>query len=207
MSEAPNFQAEMRRLLRDRALDAARDLVCSDGWGAVNMSRVADAVGVSRPVLYKEFGAKRGLAEALVEREAGEFLAEVVACLAVHPADPAAGMADAAEHTLRTGADNALIKAILAGGRGTDAGLLPLLATDPEPVLARAIEAIRAAIRAQYRDLDLGEPDLVSAIEVIVRLTLSHLLQPYGTVEHAAAQIRRVAYEFLGSPGGFVPEG
>src|SRR5271166_3307925 len=67
MSEAPNFQAEVRQLLRARVLDAAYALVCAEGWQAVNMSSIAATVGISRQVLYKEIGAKQALGQALVQ--------------------------------------------------------------------------------------------------------------------------------------------
>lgn len=195
MPEPPSFHAEMRQLLRERTLDTARTLVCAEGWGAVNMSRVAKEVGISRPVLYKEIGTRRSLAEALIEREADEFLRGVVNCLAAQPSDPVAGLVDAAEFTLHSGTDNALLKAILSGERGD--GLLPLLATEPEPVLARAIEVLYAAVRAQYGLPALDEPRLRSAVEVVVRIVLSHLFQPLGTVDHATEQIRQIAASLL----------
>ena len=78
MAPAPNFQAEMRAVLRNRSLDAARNTVCTEGWDAVSMSRIAKEVGISRPVLYKEIGTKKELAVALVEREVDFFLTGVV---------------------------------------------------------------------------------------------------------------------------------
>lgn len=47
--EAPNFQSEMRQLLRDRIIDAGRRILVTEGWGAVNMSRLAKEVGVVSP--------------------------------------------------------------------------------------------------------------------------------------------------------------
>ena len=196
----PNFQAEMRQLLRDRALDAARDLACSDGWSAVNMSRIASEIGVSRPVLYKEIGTRQALGEALVSRETDMFLAGVVDCLAVNPDDPIEGIARAVEFTLQTAADNTLIKTILAGERGADSGLLPLLATQPAPVLIRAIDALSLSLRARYPLLHLDDAGLDELTEVVVRLTLSHMMQPRGPVAGAVAQARRVVTAILAAP-------
>ncbi|MBQ6641152.1 MAG: helix-turn-helix transcriptional regulator, partial [Saccharopolyspora sp.] len=64
MSAPASFQTEVKQLLRDRALDAARALVVDQGWDAVNMSLIAQRVGVSRTALYKELGAKQDLATA-----------------------------------------------------------------------------------------------------------------------------------------------
>ncbi|TSE00165.1 TetR/AcrR family transcriptional regulator [Skermania sp. ID1734] len=187
----------MRRLLRERVLDVARELVAAEGWSAVNMSRVAKDVGVSRPVLYKEIGNRQALGEALLERETDLFLAGVAKCLAAQPDDVVAGLADAVEYTLRESANNTLIKAILTGEGGTDPGLLPLLAVEPEPVLHRAISALSAAVRAQYDVADLDDEDLASAMEVVVRLALSHMMQPLGPIDHAVEQIRKIGGALL----------
>ncbi|WKG12171.1 TetR family transcriptional regulator [Nocardia sp. PE-7] len=192
MAEPPNFQAEMRQLLRDRMIDAARTMVVTEGWGAVNMSRVAKEVGISRPVLYKEIGTKQALAEALIERETGIYLAGIAETLAEHPADPLAGMTAAAEYTLRTAGDNTLIKAVLSARQNGDTALLPALVSDPEPVLGRAVAALTATVREQYEFAAMTDDELISIVEIMVRLTLSHLFQPTGSADRAVAQIGAV---------------
>ncbi|MGY0498734.1 TetR family transcriptional regulator [Nocardia sp. FBN12] len=192
MAEPPNFQAEMRQLLRDRMIDAARTMVVSEGWGAVNMSRVAKEVGISRPVLYKEIGTKQALADALIERETGIYLTGVAETLARHPADPLAGMTAAAEYTLRTAGDNTLIKAVLSARHDGDTALLPALVSDPEPVLGRAVAALSGTVREQYEFASLTDDELTAVVEIMVRLTLSHLFQPTGSVDRAVAQIGAV---------------
>ncbi|MFD4354567.1 TetR family transcriptional regulator [Nocardia sp. NPDC058518] len=192
MAEPPNFQAEMRQLLRDRMIDAARTMVVTEGWGAVNMSRVAKEVGISRPVLYKEIGTKQALADALIERETGIYLAGIAETLAEHPGDPRAGMTAAAEYTLRTAGDNTLIKAVLSARQDADTALLPALVSDPEPILGRAVAALTATARERYEFADLTDDELTSIVEIMVRLTLSHLFQPTGSVDRAVAQIGAV---------------
>ncbi|MFD9667571.1 TetR family transcriptional regulator [Rhodococcus sp. NPDC059968] len=197
MDEVPNFQAEVRQLLRDRLLDAATEIVCGEGWAAVTMSGVADRVGVSRQMLYKDIGAKQALGQALVGRETNRFITGIVERLRAHESDAVAGMTAAADFTLRTGAENALLKAIVAGAHGSDAGLLPLLTAQTEPVLQRVIDAITAEAKTLDGTLHMGERQLTHAIEVVVRLTLSHLLQPVGPAERAVDQIRLVITPLL----------
>jgi len=189
MSDAPNFQAEVRQLLRDRVLDAAYALVCAEGWRAVNMSRIAATVGISRQVLYKEIGAKQALGEALVERETNRFITGVISAMRDHPDDVAAGLAAGAAFTLRAGADDSLVKATLTRAREAETGLIPLLTVGPRPVLAGAIDAIATAVREFYDLPDPIDRRLKSIVEVDVRLTLSHLLQPMSTIDDAAQQI------------------
>lgn len=196
--EAPNFQSEMRQLLRDRIIDAGRRILVTEGWGAVNMSRLAKEVGVSRPVLYKEFANKHDLAEVVIRQEVDTFLVGIAASLAAHPADMAAGMTRAVDFTLRTAADNVLLKAALAGRSATDATLLPVLMTETEPVLGRAITAVAAALRAQYGLAGVDDAELESMTEILVRLALSHLFQPTAPVERAVGQITRVIVSTFG---------
>ncbi|MGW5453823.1 MULTISPECIES: TetR family transcriptional regulator [Nocardia] len=192
MAESPNFQSEMRQLLRDRMLDAARTMVVSEGWGAVNMSRIAKEVGISRPVLYKEIGTKQALADALIERETGIYLSGVADTLAEHPADPLAGITAAAEYTLRTAGDNTLIKAVLSARQDADTALLPALVSDAQPVLVRAVDALTITVRDYYRLPQLSDEEITTIVEIMVRLTLSHLFQPTGSVDRAVAQIGAV---------------
>ncbi|MEV0342889.1 TetR family transcriptional regulator [Nocardia sp. NPDC050713] len=192
MPEAPRFQSQMRLLLRERVIETARELVCTEGWGAVNMSRVAKEVGVSRPVLYKEIGTKQDLADLVLQQELETFLVGIADSLAEHPADVTAGLTAAVDFTLRTGSDNALLKAVLSGRSTANTELLPTLMTDPEPILGRALDAVGAAVRARYELADLSEDELTTRTEIVIRLTLSHLFQPLGPVERAVAQVAAV---------------
>jgi AcrR family transcriptional regulator len=189
MSEAPNFQAEVRQLLRARVLDAAYALVCAEGWQAVNMSRIAATVGISRQVLYKEIGAKQVLGQALVQRETDRFITGVISAMQGHPDDVAAGLAAGAAFTLRTGADDPLVKASLTRARDAEVGLTPLLTVGPTPIWRGAMDTIAAAVRDFYDLPDPIDRHLDSVVEVDVRLTFSHMHQPMGTIDDAARQI------------------
>src|SRR5882757_523482 len=190
VADRQGFHAEVRALLQDRVLDTTAEVIVAEGWGAVTMSRIATQVGVSLQLLYKQIGSRQVLGEAVIARETDSFLSGITACMAEHADDPVAGLSTAAGYTLRTGADNALLKAILAGGNGADGELLALLTTRSAPVLQPAIAAVLAQARDQYQTLGLPADRLTSLVEVFVRLTLSHLLQPSGPIEQAIEQIR-----------------
>ncbi|MCP2319690.1 transcriptional regulator, TetR family [Nocardia amikacinitolerans] len=201
--EAPRFHSQMRLLLRERVIETARELVCTEGWGAVNMSRVAKEVGVSRPVLYKEIGTKQELADLVIRAELESFLIGIAGSLAEHPEDVIAGLNAAVDFTLRTGSDNELLKAVLSGRSTANVELLPTLMTDPEPVLGRALDAVGAAVRARYGLTYLSDDELAARTEIVIRLTLSHLFQPIGPVERAVAQVAatlRALFATVGSP-------
>jgi AcrR family transcriptional regulator len=192
MAESQGFYAQMRDVLRVRLLDATAELICADGWSAVTMGAVADRVGISRQSVYKEIGSKAALGEAVIARETDRVLAGVIGQLRAHGSDASAGIPAAVGYVLRAGADNPLIKAILVGAHGGDADLLPLLATRPDPVLARAIAVVGAEARDLYGGLPLPPQTLDRLSEIVVRLTLSHLMQPTGPIEEAIAQARTI---------------
>lgn len=198
MDGSLNFQAEVRQLLRDRILDTAVAITAHKGWGALTMADVAAQSGISRQTLYKEVGAKRALGEAMVARETDRFTDAAATAFRAHPGSFADGVGAAALATLQAGAGNPLVTAIAAGSASGDTELLPLLATQTGPVLPRALAAIADAAAATYPAHADAMPE---AVEVMVRLALSHLLAPLGTPERAARQIRSVAARLLGAEG------
>jgi AcrR family transcriptional regulator len=192
VADRQGFHAQARALLQDRVLDVAAELIVDEGWGAVTMARVALEAKVSRQLLYKQIGSRQMLGEAVVSRETDRFLEGITQQITAHRDDPLAGLDAAAGYVLRAGANNDLIKAILAGGTGSDGDLLALLAARTEPVLQRTLTTTLQHARRQYAHLDIPAERLTTTIEVFVRLTLSHLLQPLQPVDDAIRQIREV---------------
>lgn len=138
-------------------------------------------MGISRPVLYKEFANKHHLAEVIVQQEVDIFLIGSTETMAAHPYDVTAGLNAAVDHTLRAGADDILLRAIPAGRSAPATVLLSVLMTQPGPVSGRTATAVHAAVRAQYE-----------------LPTLSHLFQPTGSIERAVRQIERVIVSTFG---------
>lgn len=54
---------------RTQLLDVAREIAVTDGFGAVTIDRVAREAGITRTVVYHQFGDLPGLITALVDRE------------------------------------------------------------------------------------------------------------------------------------------
>jgi AcrR family transcriptional regulator len=65
-ARAAHLGPELRRPL---VLDAALPLFAQDGYDAVSMQAIADAAGVSKPVLYSCYGSKEELFDELMRRE------------------------------------------------------------------------------------------------------------------------------------------
>jgi AcrR family transcriptional regulator len=58
---------------RDRLLKAAADLFCRHGINATGVDAVVDAAGTAKATLYKIFGSKEGLVEAVLDREGASW--------------------------------------------------------------------------------------------------------------------------------------
>jgi AcrR family transcriptional regulator len=69
-ARAAHLGPELRRPL---VLDAALPLFARDGYDDVSMQAIADAAGVSKPVLYSCFSSKEELFAALLRREEREL--------------------------------------------------------------------------------------------------------------------------------------
>lgn len=69
-ARAAHLGPELRRPL---VLDAALPLFARDGLQAVSMQAIADAAGVSKPVLYSCYDSKEELFEELLRREERKF--------------------------------------------------------------------------------------------------------------------------------------
>ena len=54
---------------RERLLESARALFCRFGINSVGVDTIVDAAGTAKTTLYKLFGSKDGLVEAVLERE------------------------------------------------------------------------------------------------------------------------------------------
>jgi AcrR family transcriptional regulator len=59
---------------RDQLLETAQRVFTEHGYGPTSMDDVAEAAGVTKPVLYDHFGSKDGLLAAVVERSGQEML-------------------------------------------------------------------------------------------------------------------------------------
>src|SRR5436305_195913 len=106
--------------VRERVIEAAREIVIAGDWGRTRMTDVAARAGVSRQTLYNEFGSKDGLAVAMSAAQTEWFLGRISAELDQHPDDPIAGIRAAISFTLDAGADDPMLKEALSSARGAN---------------------------------------------------------------------------------------
>ena len=89
---------------------------------------------------------------------------------------------------------------VSAGGPGADNELLPFLTTDAEPLILAAKDVIAARI-TRFPDLGMTPAELDAAIDAIVRLVLSHVMQPGHAPARTADDLAWIVARVLGRTG------
>jgi AcrR family transcriptional regulator len=171
---------------RQRILDAAVEMTTETGWASVTMSRIAQRCGVSRQTVYNDIGAKPTLAKSLILRELEQFLAVVSAAFDQED-DFLRAIRQATYAVLDRAQDNKLLHAVVSATHGADTELLPYLTSHSEGLLGYATEIIHEHI-ARF-DHGLTEHQADVAIETIVRVVLSHVMQPTKSPDETADDI------------------
>ena len=154
----------------ERVLDAALALAAEAGVRRLTMDDIAARAGVGRMTVYRRFGERDRLVDALAVREARRCLAELDRSM-----DPAAPVAEqvaegfamslrlAREHPLLSHLARAEPESILAAL--TDGGLF-----------AVSREFVASRLRAAQQAGLLGELDTDGAAELLIRLAFSFVL-------------------------------
>ena len=90
---------------------------------------------------------------------------------------------------------NTLLHAVVSATHGADTELLPLLTTHSESLLSAAKVVVRD--RVLDYDLPMSDERLDAAIDAVVRVVLSHVMQPSGSPEETAEDIAWIASRVL----------
>lgn len=109
-----------REVPRQRVIDAAADLLVREGRDAVTTRAVATAAGVQAPAIYRLFGDKDGLLEAVAEHGYATFLAAKQAV--TRPRDPVEDLRAGWDLSVEFGLANPELYALMYGEprRGTN---------------------------------------------------------------------------------------
>jgi AcrR family transcriptional regulator len=184
----------------ERILDAALELVAASGLRNLTMDGAATRAGVGRMTVYRRFGDRESLIDALAAREARRCLAELDR--AVDPALPVGeGIAQGFVASLRLIRAHPLLDRF---ARHEPEAALQALNADGAAILAMGREFVAGRLaEAQAR----GEVDPAletrQAAEILVRLGLSFLLMPESAIplsdpEAAADTARELIAPILG---------
>jgi AcrR family transcriptional regulator len=179
----------------ERVVAAAAELTLEVGWAGVTMGKLADRVGVSRQTVYTEVGSKPQLAEEMVLAELAKFLAVVDRAFDEQPDDLVEAIRSASRGVLELARRNALLQAVVSASYGAETELLPLLTTRNDALVLAATQAVRARVPAYPIVLD--DRYLDAAIDMVVRLVLSHVVNPVGDPAATADDIAWIASRTL----------
>ena len=181
--------------MHERLVVAAGEMTAEVGWGGVTMGKLASRVGVSRQTVYNELGSKPALAEAMVMHELGLFMLSVEEGFDTEPTDLVAAIRAAVRRVLELARTNALLQAIVTASYGAETELLPFLTTRSDVLVDTAKAVILARLGAYPVDLTGRRLDAV--IDLIVRVVLSHVMQPGGSPEVIADDLAWAAAQVL----------
>lgn len=191
-------RSAFRAQMRERVLQAARELAIKHGWQGVRLGEVAARAQVSRPTVYKEFGDRAGIGEALVRRESEYFLGGIAEALAAHPDDMRAALAAAVRWTLAEAAGNPLVRTVVAPARdGRADQLLAFLTVRPDPVFSGARRLLAEWFARQLPEASAEE--VAEAVELLVRVTVSHLVLPSGDADRSADRLAAAVLHIAGA--------
>lgn len=196
MSDGPRpFAEASRSLLRDLVLRATDELLSRQPWSAVTIAQVARDAGVSRQTVYNEFGNRADLARAYASWAGEQLLDEVERCVAEHRDDLLDALVAAFTVFLDLGAEHPLVRSLSdrSGADDLTAAIRP--AGHENPIITGAVLRLADIITTTWSGLAIEA--VLPATEVIVRLAVSHLIQPSSSSEAAARQVAVVLAPYL----------
>jgi AcrR family transcriptional regulator len=160
--------------ISERILDAALALVAASGFRHLTMDDVAARAGVGRMTVYRRFGSRQQLTDALAVRECRRCLAQIAAAL-----DPTRAIeeraADLFVATLRVIREHPLLARL---ARVEPDALLYELNRDGSAVFRLVRDFLVAQIKAAQAAGELIESDPEPVAEIAVRLGASFVLMP-----------------------------
>jgi AcrR family transcriptional regulator len=160
--------------MSQRILDAALDLVAASGLRNLTMDDVAARAAVGRMTVYRRFGDRERLVDALAIREVQRCLAELDA--AVDPGDPIAEqIADGFSAALRLIREHPLLDRF---ARYEPETALEALNADGAAIFAMSRAFTAALLREAQERGEVGDLDADHAAELLVRLGVSFVLIP-----------------------------
>jgi AcrR family transcriptional regulator len=136
---------------RRQLLDTALDVFARDGFHATSMNDVADAAGVTKPVLYQHFTSKRHLYLELLE-DVGARLSELIAEATAHAGGPHQQVENGFAAYFRFVAEHrSAYQLLFGGGSRRDAEFADAVRRVEEHVAASVATLIDADIDPDHR--------------------------------------------------------
>jgi AcrR family transcriptional regulator len=184
----------------ERILDAALEVAAASGMRGVTMDEVARRAGVGRMTVYRRFGDRGRLVDALTVREARRCVAQIDGAIDFDlPLED--GIVEGFVAAMRVAREHPLLNRL---ARFEPAAVLASLSADGGMVFA----LLRGAVAARLREVGVGDADPDHLAELLVRICVSFVLVqdggavPVGDDDSARAAARElIAPMVLGAAG------
>ncbi|MDG4863266.1 TetR/AcrR family transcriptional regulator [Streptomyces sp. T-3] len=160
--------------LTEQILDAAREQFTTFGLRRSTVDDVAKRAGVSRVTVYRRIGGKDALVSACLLREYQRFVTEVDAAVAALPAMEDR-LVEGFVAVLRHIRDHPLVGGLM---RLEPETMLPFLTLESGPAFMVMREYLADRLRRAQRAEGRPESDPTPVAELMVRITVSFLLNP-----------------------------
>lgn len=167
----------------DRVIAATAQLLRTQSLGTLTVEAVATRAGVSRQTVYRHFGDRAGLIEALVLHEEQE-LSRAAESAVEGAEDLEEAILRATTTLLASARAHPLIDRLLASDPGE---LLPLLASSEGPVMSTAGPIVQRLL-ARFVP-SMSNEDTEALADLLSRLVISYTIAPNGLEPHAAARL------------------
>ncbi|MGC4942604.1 TetR/AcrR family transcriptional regulator [Kribbella sp. DT2] len=186
---------------RPMILEAALQVFSERGYAGTTMQSVADAAGVTKPVVYASFANRDELLLALLAREEQHLVLSIMAAL---PADPTVGTPQ--EHVLEglsafleTAAKNPQSWRIVFGAQY---GAAPVVADRVRAARAFLVEGLRLTLVQSLPGVTAPDANLPVLAEMLASMTeaCARMLVVDGT-DRTPAELAQVVSQVVG--GGF----
>ncbi|WP_432888666.1 TetR/AcrR family transcriptional regulator [Kribbella sp. CA-245084] len=205
MVEDPERRRRARHLGPERRrpliLDAALEVFSANGFAGTTMQSVADAAGVTKPVVYDSFANRDELLLALLGREEQHLVVSIVSAL---PADPSVGTPE--EHVLE--GLTAFLTAVSKQPQswrivfGAQYGAAPVVAERVRAARAFLVESLRLTLLQSLPGVADPDANLPVLAELLASMTEScaRMLVVDGT-DRSPAELAKTVSQVVA--GGF----
>ncbi|RZU15611.1 TetR family transcriptional regulator [Kribbella rubisoli] len=205
MVEDPERRRRARHLGPERRrpliLDAALEVFSANGFAGTTMQSVADAAGVTKPVVYDSFANRDELLLALLGREEQHLVVSIVSAL---PADPSVGTPE--EHVLE--GLTAFLTAVSKQPQswrivfGAQYGAAPVVAERVRAARAFLVESLRLTLLQSLPGVADPDANLPVLAELLASMTEScaRMLVVDGT-DRTPAELAKTVSQVVA--GGF----
>ncbi|WP_338889518.1 TetR/AcrR family transcriptional regulator [Rhodococcus sovatensis] len=187
------YKSAATNLMRTTILDGLHDLLLERTWSTVNMTDVANAAGISRQTLYKEFGTRKGLAQGYALRLTDSLVSAVDDAVYANEGDALQTLYVAFTEFFSRSASDPLVLSMLTDDPPPD--LLRLVTTESGILIEHAAVRLTQTFERSWLRASAHNADVLG--RTVVRLALSYVSMPPDNSADVAADLASLLTPFV----------